>query len=231
MTTMDKLLPPRDSWMPAFAMLTVALVTVAAMLNGVGPVGVMASAHSGDGHYVELPALSSDEQIDFSRVDRTLSRLDLTESGRPGQFEEYEGLLLDLAEALPADPGVATLARVGQLLARSLPAPAANELMDILPTFLAYRRAEDSLLGLTPGAPRSIEGAWLHLQLQDALRRTILGEELTTKLYSNSYRMMDMHMVRQMLMQREDLGEEEKRQLIREQMEAFSAQRQQGGAG
>ncbi|WP_328188794.1 hypothetical protein [Marinobacter sp. OP 3.4] len=231
MTIVDRELRPRDSWMPAIAMLTVALLGVAALLNGIGPVGVMAGAHSGGGHVVTLPALAPEEQVAFAGVDQAIERLHLTDAERPEQFEAYENLLLAVTESLPAKPDEAALARVRELLDRSLPPPAARDVAGVLPSFLAYRRAEESLLELTPGAPRTAEGAYLHLQLQDALRRTFLGNDLTTKLYSASYRMIDTHLVRQMLMEREDLEEAEKRRLIREQMEALSVGQNTGDSG
>ncbi|MFL1404689.1 hypothetical protein ACJO2E_05005 [Marinobacter sp. M1N3S26] len=231
MTTVDREFRPRDSWMPAIAMLTVALLGVAALLNGVGPVGVMSGSHSGGGHYVALPALAAEEQVVFAGVDQAIERLHLTDMERPEQFEAYESLLLAVAESLPVSPGEAALTRVSELLDRSLPAPAARDVADVLPSFLAYLRAEESLLGLTPGAPRTVEGAYLHLQLQDALRRIFLGDDLTTRLYSTSYHMIDTHLVRQILMERTDLEESEKQRLIREQMEALSVGRNPGDAG
>lgn len=231
MTTVDGAFRPGNSWMPAIAMLTVALLGVAALLNGVGTVGVMSGAHSGGGHSVALPALPPEEQVVFARVDQAIRRLHLTDAERPEEFEAYENLLLAVTESLPATPDEAALARVRTLLDRSLPPPAARDLIEMLPVFLAYRRAEESLLELTPGAPRTVEGAYLHLQLQNALRRSFLGVDLTTKLYGARYRMIDSHLVRQMLMEREDLEEDEKRRLIREQMEGQTVGQNTGDSG
>jgi hypothetical protein len=211
--------------MPAIALLTVALLAVAALLNGIGAVGVMAPPQAGAGQHVELPALSSAEQLTFSEVDRAIQRLDLQESGRAEPFEAYEQLLLALAEALPVTPDDAALERASLLLSKSLPAPAASEVVAVLPSFLRYQQTEKTLMGLSPGAPGDIEGAYLHLQLQNALLRdTLLGEPVSAKLYSTRYRMTRIHLLRRMLMQRQDLEEDEKRRLIRQQMEALRGQ-------
>lgn len=224
MTTANRELLPRDSWMSAIAMLAVALLAVAVLLNGVGNVGVMAPPHPGGGRHVELPALTSAEQFSFAGAGRAIKRLKLPESGRAEQFEAYEQLLLALAESLPVTPQNATLDRADLLLTKSLPVAAANEVTAVLPSFLRYRQAEKTLLGLSPGAPGDIEGAYLHLQLQNALRNTILGEEVAAKLYGTSYRMTEIHLVRRMLMQRQDLDEDEKRLLIREQMDTLTTE-------
>lgn len=224
--------PPRfsDSRMPGLALLAIALLLVAALLNGVGPVGVTAPAHSGSGHYIAAGTLGPEEKIPFQRVDRAIERLHLDADGRPDEFEAYEGVLLALAEALPMQPGDAALARVSTLLNKSLPAPAAGDLSTLMPDFLAYHRAEHSLLGLAPGGPRSAEEAYVHLRIQDALRRTTLGEDTADRLYRTSHQMTETHLLRQLLMERDDLSEEEKQRLIREQMEALAA-RQPDGEG
>lgn len=215
----------RESWMPATAMLAIALLAVAAMLNGVGAVGVMAPSHPGHSGLVAPEGLARGEQVAFAGADRAIERLYLADSGRPERFEAYEGLLQALAESLPANPGEPALDRVGVLLARSLPAPAVDDLTAMLPSFLEYQEAEQAWLRLSPVAPGSVEGAYLHLRLQHALRETILGAQVAKKLYSDSYRMTEVHLVRRMLMLRDDLGEEEKRRLIRQQMEALTVQK------
>lgn len=226
MTTANRELQPRDGWMPAIAMLTIALLSMAALLNGVGAVGVMAPAHPGKGQFVEVAPLSAAEQVAFAGVDRAIERLHLEASGQPEQFEAYEPLLLALAESLPTDPDGTVLARVQKLLSGSLPDPAATDIMAVLPSFLSYQQAEKALLGLSWGVYGGIEGAYLHTQIQNALRETILGEAVTADLYSTSYRMTEIHLVRQMLMERQDLNEEEKRRRIQEQMEALRTQDQ-----
>lgn len=231
MTTANRELRPSDSWMPAIAMLTIALLVVAALLNGVGTVGVMASSAPDRGHHIEMPTLNPSQRLPFAEADRAIERLHLSGLGHPEEFEAYESLLLALAESMPAAPDDVALARAGELLSRSLPAPAAEEVMAILPSFLSYQQAEKAMLGLSPGAPGDIEGAYLHLRLQDALRDTILGEPVADKLYSTRYRMTEIHLARQMLMQRQDLDEEEKRRLIREQTEALRLQETSEDAG
>lgn len=231
MTTANRELRPTDSWLPAIAMLTIALLAVAALLNGVGTVGVMGAAHPDSGHHVAVSPLPPAEQLPFAEADRAIERLFLSDSGRSDEFEAYERLLLALSESLPAKPDEASLARAGELLSKSLPAPAADDVITVLPSFLRYQQAEKALLGLSPGAPGDIEGAYLHLRLQNALRHTILGEQVTEQLYSASYRMTELHLARQMLMQRQDLEEEEKRRLIQEQMEALRRQENPEDAG
>ena len=231
MTTANRELLSPDSRMPAIALLTVALLAVAALLNGIGAVGVMAPPQAGAGQQIELPALSSAEQITFAEVDRAIQRLDLPESGRAEPFEAYEQLLLALAGALPVTPDNTALERASLLLSKSLPAPAVNEVMAVLPSFLRYQQAEKTLIELSPGAPGDIEGAYLHLQLQNALRDTLLGEPVSAKLYSTRYRMTRIHLLRRMLMQRQDLDEHEKRRLIRQQMEALRDQGHPEDAG
>lgn len=231
MTTANRELHSNDSWLPAIAMLAVALLMVAALLNGVGAVGVMASADPESGHAVVVTPLAPGEQLPFAEADRAIERLYLSDSGRSEEFEAYERLLLALAESLPARPDEASLARASELLSKSLPAPAAEDVIAVLPSFLSYQQAEKALLGLSPGAPGNIEGAYLHLRLQDALRETILGEQVADQLYSASYRMTEIHLARQMLMQRQDLDEEEKRRRIREQVEALRLQENKEDAG
>ena len=214
---------PRDGWLPAAAMLAITLVVVAALQNGIGTVGVMAPVGAAAGTMVRPPELPPAQRVPFDRVDRAIKGLRLEGSGRPEQFEAYERLLEALAHTLPAQPDAATLARTRKLLSASLPAPATNDIMGVLPDFLAYRRAEVSLLGLSPGAVGNAESAWLHLELQHALRQAILGAEITERLYGTTYRMTQMHLVHQLLMQRQDLPEDRKRRLLKEQMEALTA--------
>ncbi|MFC4260771.1 hypothetical protein ACFOZ5_17275 [Marinobacter lacisalsi] len=231
MTTANRELQPGDSWMPAIAMLAIALLVIAALLNGIGTVGVMASASPDRGHHIAMPSLNPAQRLPFAKADRAIERLHLSGLGHPEEFEAYESLLLALAESLPATPDEVALARAGELLSRSLPAPAAEDVIAMLPSFLSYQQTEKALLGLSPGAPGDIEGAYLHLRLQDALRDTILGERIADQLYSVSYRMTETHMARQMLMQRKDLDEDEKRRLIREQMDALRLQENPEDAG
>lgn len=221
MSTVGRDIQTRDSWMPVIAMLTIALLAVAALLNGVGGVGVAAMPQQADGHYVELPDLSAAEKVLYADVEDAIERLDLSESGRPESYETYEPLLVALSESLTIPLDQATLARTEKVLSRSLSAEAVEDVVAVLPSFLEYQQAESTLLGLTPGVPRSIEGAYLHLRIQEALRRTFLGEDVADNLYSTHYRMTETHLVRQILMQREDLGEEERRRLIRQQIEAM----------
>lgn len=177
------------------------------------------------------PCRRPGEPLPFAEADRAIERLYLSDSGRSDEFEAYERLLLALSESLSEKPDNASLARAGELLAKSLPAPAAEDVIAVLPPFLHYQRAEKALLGLSPGAAGDIEGAYLHLRLQNALRNAILGEQMTEQLYSASYRMTEIHLAQQMLMQRQDLDEEEKRRLIREQMEALRLQENPEDAG
>ncbi len=222
--------PALTRWMPAMVMLTLALLVVASLLNGIGRVGVMAQA-PGAGRHIEALVLPDSEQIPFASVDRAISRLDLDDSERAQPFEAYEQVLLALAEALPPQPDEAAFRRARTLLSGSLPAPAASDLATLLPGFLRYQRAEDGLLELTPAGPSGIEAAYLHLQLQNALRRTTLGEQVTERLYRSSHRMTEAHLVRQLLMDREDLDESEKQRRIREHMEALAGQQTEGDAG
>lgn len=224
MTTANRGGRPRDSWLTATAMLAFALVVVAALLNGVGQVGVMAPASPGTGRYLVAPELTPQERVPFARVDRAIKRLRLDDTGRAEPFEAYEPLLLALSESLSGHRDERALQRARLLLSRSLPAPANEDVSAMLPAFLDYQRAERALLGLSPGAPAGIEAAYWHLQMQQALRETILGESVADKLYRTSYLMTKAHLVRRLLMLREDLDEDEKRQLIRQQNEALMVQ-------
>lgn len=231
MRTNHRPLFARAHWLPALVMLTVSLLLVAALLNGVGRIGVMSAANPGAGRFAAPVEPEGSEEIAFARVDRAIERIDPDGDGRPGADEAYEQVLTALAETLPDQPDQPAIRRAGFLLARSLPAPVAEDIADMLPGFLRYHHAERSLLGLAPAGPGSVEGAYVHLRLQHALRRTTLGEAVTDRLFRTTRRMTEAHLVRQLLSEREDLDDSEKQRLIRQQMEALAAGAPGGDAG
>lgn len=223
MKTNHRALFARVRWLPTLVMLTVALLLVAAWLNGVGRIGVMSAASPGAGHFTAPVELEDSEEIAFARVDRAIERIDPDDQGHPDAYEAYEQVLAALAEALPDQPEQSAIRRAGFLLARSLPAPVADDIAGILPGYLRYHHAERGLLGLAPAGPGRIEGAYVRLQLQHALRRATLGEAATDRLYRTTQRMTEAHLVRQLLSEREDLDDSEKQRLIRQQMESLAA--------
>ncbi|MGM0571045.1 lipase secretion chaperone [Marinobacter sp.] len=212
---------PAPRWLMAQAMLTVALLLLAWWFNGVGAVGVMADPDPGPGRYLRSERLAPGEQIDFARVDRAISRLRLGEDGRAEQFEAYGDVLHALSNALSFQAD--GIHRANHLLRASLPEGAAQDLAGVLTDFLAYRHLEQSLLELSPGGPGTAEGAWVQLRFQEALRRSVLGQDVANRLYGTTHRMTEMHLVQQLVMQRDDLDEAGKQRLIRQHREALVA--------
>lgn len=214
---------PASRWPQACALLTATLLGAAALFTGAGREGVAAAPDPGAGHYVYPEALMAGERIDFTAADRAIGRLRLTEHGTAEQFEAYEDVLQAISDVLPPDADEAALNRALYLIRVSLPEGASQELSAMLPGFVRYRRLEHALLELTPDGAGNAEGAWLQLQLQQALRRSMLGEEVAGRLYEATYRMTEIHLVHQLVMQREDLDDAARQNLIRQHMDALMA--------
>lgn len=210
-------------WLPVSAVLMVVLLAVAWLTGGAGPAGVSAEPSAGAGRYIYPDALTAGEQFEFAGVDRAIGRLHLGPDGKAEQYEAYGDVLQALGDALPARPGDDAIARASLLLQESLPGGAARELVRVLPDFLTYQALERSLLELTPDGPGNAEDAWIQFVLQKALRRAVLGESVANGLYETAHRMTEIHLVRQLVMQRQDLDEDQKQRLIRQHMDALVA--------
>lgn len=224
MTTSE--MDPRiqSSRMPALGMLTLALLMVAALLNGVGSVGVTAGPDEGNGRFTPLKELTATEKIPFDRIDRALARLPLTEEGDIEIFEAFEPALASLTDELiiTSPDAEVRLQRAHLLIDRSLPPKAAVQLTDALPEYLQYQRVE-RLLKVSRVTPlATLEGAYVELLTQDALRRVALGPERADQLYQNTFGMTEMHLARQLLMQRDDLSREQKQELMEQQSDALA---------
>ncbi|SFR83056.1 lipase chaperone protein [Marinobacter daqiaonensis] len=225
--------PAFGNWMPALAMLALTLLAVAALLNGIGRLGVMATPDPGRGQYLspQSPALA--ERVDFSQVDRTIRRLPVDEQGNSDSLASLEPLLMALSAALKDAPVVSgpALERAQFLLRRSLPRETARPVNAILPDFLRYQRAETALFHYRLKGPQSIEAAYAQSMMQQALRRMTLGPDVADALYGQIHRLTGIHLLRQMLMEREDLADEEKQEMLRQQMEALAAPESEDDAG
>ncbi len=210
-------------WPQVCALLTATLIGAAALFTGVGREGVAAAPDPGAGRYISPETLMASERIDFTAAERAIGRLRLTEHGVAEQFEAYEDVLQAVSDVLPPDADEASLKRALYLIQVGLPTGASQELAALLPGFVRYQRLEHALLELTPDGAGNAEGAWLQLQLQQALRRSMLGEEVADRLYEATYRMTEIHLVHQLVMQRDDLDDAARQNLIRRHMDALMA--------
>lgn len=206
---------PVSRWLVVAALVTLVLLSTAWLLHGIGAAGVTAAPDPGAGGYIRPEVLTASEQVAFARADRAISRLRLGEDGNAVEYEAYGDVLQVLSEILPASRDAAAIRRAKHLLRSSLPEGAGQELANLLSPYLRYRHLEQSMLELIPDGAGNAESAWVQLRLQYSLRRAILGEEVAGRLYETAHRMTELHLVRQLIMQREDLDDDQKQRLIR----------------
>ena len=161
-----------------------------------------------------LTAIKSEEnippmQVSYAQVEYALRLVKLDSFGQLILNASAEASLSRSVARLPADLSEAQIVHIKQLIQRSLPGGAGNQVADVFSKYYRYKTSEKALMMNLP-RPDDIDTALEQLATMTDLRYEMMGGEYAEKLFGEQQRRAEHHLVSEIVRRDNTISAEEK---------------------